>query len=113
MICFCLYLCGIFWGNKCFHLFIRKQIATTNTCNSSRREERLKRQDWPCRMRPCRAHFHASTVSFPVHRFQHCMIQTLRCLHDRLTGRRYVRDDLSQADSNTSERSSLDLTIAP
>jgi len=22
MICFCLYLCRMFWGNKCFHSFI-------------------------------------------------------------------------------------------
>lgn len=76
---------------------------------SSRHEERLS--DWPCRKRPCRAHFHASTGWFPVRRCRHCMIQTLRCRHDRLTGRRYDQDDLLQADNNTtSKRSSPELT---
>ena len=37
MICFCLYLCRMFWGNKCFHSFIHSFSVSCCTTTSGRK----------------------------------------------------------------------------
>jgi len=32
MIYFCVYICRMFWGNKCFHSFIHSFIHSSSTC---------------------------------------------------------------------------------